>query len=60
VRFTGRECPDTPVYDRGALGAGSRIDGPAVIEQLDATSIVYPGDTAAVDTYGNLTIRIAA
>ena len=60
VRFAGKGFPDTPVYDRGALGAGSRIAGPAVIEQLDATAIVYPGDTAAVDTYGNLTIRIAA
>ena len=30
-----------------------------IIEQLDATAIVWPGDTAAVDSYGNLTIRIA-
>jgi len=59
VRFAGRAFAETPVYDRAGLGAGSRIAGPAVIEQLDATAIVHPGDTAAVDTYGNLTIRIA-
>ncbi len=60
VRFAGRAFPETPVYDRAALGAGSRIAGPAVIEQLDATAIVYPGDSAAVDAHGNLAIRIAA
>ena len=60
VRFTGRAFPDTPVYDRARLGAGDRIAGPAVVEQLDATAIVWPGDKARVDAHGNLTIRIAA
>ncbi|MCY4320231.1 MAG: hydantoinase/oxoprolinase family protein [Alphaproteobacteria bacterium] len=59
VRFAGRTFPETPVYDRTQLGAGSNITGPAVIEQLDATTVVYPGDLAAVDGCGNLNIGLA-
>jgi len=60
VRLGGRAFPETPVYDRDALGAGCRLAGPAVIEQLDATIVVYPGDTATVDSSGAIAIRIAA
>jgi N-methylhydantoinase A len=42
---------DTPVYDRDALPAGARVEGPAIIEQLDSTIVVPPGVTAAVDEH---------
>ena len=33
----------TPFYDREKLGAGNRVDGPAVIEQYDTTTVIPPG-----------------
>jgi 5-oxoprolinase (ATP-hydrolysing) len=56
-------CP-TPFYEREGLRAGDRLEGPAIIEQYDTTTIVPPGFTVDVDRLGNLVIdvtpRIAA
>ena len=57
VRFDG-EVHDTPVYRREALPAASMIDGPAVIEQMDSTVLLPPGDRAESDMLGNLVITI--
>jgi N-methylhydantoinase A len=48
------ECP---IYQRSDLSAGQRFDGPAVIEQMDTTTLVLPGMTAHVDAYGNLILE---
>ena len=32
------------------------VDGPAIVEQYDATTVVLPGHVAAVDPHGNLLI----
>ncbi|WP_238120980.1 MULTISPECIES: hydantoinase/oxoprolinase family protein [unclassified Xanthobacter] len=45
------------VFDRAALGAGSVLTGPAVVEQDDTTSIVLPGWTAITDLAGNLHLQ---
>ena len=50
---------ETPVYDRYALAAGDTIEGPAIIEEREATTIVAPGDRVAVDATGTLRIRVA-
>jgi N-methylhydantoinase A len=50
---------DCPIYDRDRLGAGVHIDGPAIVEQLDATTYVLPGQTVSVDDYGNMILREA-
>lgn len=50
---------DTPVYDRDRLRAGLVLQGPAVIEQLDATTLLYPGDRLTVDPSLNLLIELA-
>ena len=34
---------EVPLYDRATLGAGDRIDGPAIVTQLDATTLIAPG-----------------
>ncbi|KHA50907.1 hydantoinase/oxoprolinase family protein [Sulfitobacter geojensis] len=39
---------DTPIYDRATLCAGVRLSGPAVITQLDTTTIIPPGWSATV------------
>ncbi len=51
---------ETPVLERRRLAAGRSIDGPAVIEQIDCTTVVEPGQTAAVDPDGNLVIPSVA
>ncbi|MDG2204850.1 MAG: hydantoinase/oxoprolinase family protein [Alphaproteobacteria bacterium] len=51
------EFIDSPVYDRDRLRAGNIIAGPAVIEQMDSTTLLLPGQTCQVDTHSNLMIR---
>jgi N-methylhydantoinase A len=48
---------DTPVYSRARLGAGARIDGPAIVEEFGSTTVVFPGQTVEVDAHGVLIIR---
>jgi N-methylhydantoinase A/oxoprolinase/acetone carboxylase beta subunit len=52
-----RELP-TKFYAREALAAGNQIEGPAVINQYDTTTIVPPGLTAEIDRFGNILIWI--
>ena len=47
-----------PLYDRERLLAGNRIDGPAIVEQMDATTLIVPGATAIVDPYLNLLLEL--
>ena len=58
VYLGGRFRP-TPTYARAALAAGNRIEGPALIEEHAATTVLLPGDRLEVDPYGNLTIKVA-
>jgi N-methylhydantoinase A len=37
---------------------GVRFDGPAIVEQLDSTTVVEPGDRVEVDPSGNLIISV--
>ena len=48
-----------PVYDRERLRAGNRIAGPAIVEQMDATTVVLPGMVARVEPYLNLILEAA-
>jgi N-methylhydantoinase A len=47
----------TPVYAREALQPGNRFAGPAIVEQMDATTLVTPGMTARVDAWLNLILE---
>jgi N-methylhydantoinase A/oxoprolinase/acetone carboxylase beta subunit len=49
---------DTPVYERSELPAGVEFDGPAVIDQLDTTTLVPPGVRAAVDEWLNIRMEV--
>jgi N-methylhydantoinase A len=55
ARFDG-ESGDVAVYQRERLDVGHRIKGPAVIEQLDSTIVLHPGQVAEVDRFRNLHI----
>ena len=48
---------DTRIYDRAKLAPGDVVQGPAVIEQLDSTTLVWPDQTASVDGYRNLVLE---
>ena len=52
-----RQVP-TRYYDRAALEAGNRIDGPAIVNQYDTTTVVPPGVAAHVDRFGNVVIEV--
>jgi N-methylhydantoinase A len=58
VYFDDEQAQDTPVYGRDSLRAGQRIEGPAIIEQLDATSVLYPGDVAEVNASDSLIVSV--
>ncbi len=45
------------IYARDRLGAGARIDGPAILTQLDATTLLLPGQSGVVDRFGNLIVE---
>ncbi len=49
-----------PVYARDRLAPGNRIAGPAVVEQMDSTTVVLPGSAARVDAYDNLILEAVA
>nr|WP_283817965.1 hydantoinase/oxoprolinase family protein [Bradyrhizobium jicamae] len=49
---------DTPVYARNDLPCGFSFQGPAIVEQVDATTVVPPGASAEVDKYLNIIIRV--
>ncbi len=46
----------TRYYDRTALKAGNRLEGPAIVHQYDSTTVIPPGLTATVDPFGNIVI----
>ncbi len=49
---------DTPVYWRTELPTGASLEGPAIIDQLDATTVLPPGASMTVDRWGNIVMRV--
>ena len=49
----------TAIYERSRLPLGARLEGPAIVEQSDTTTVIPPGVTALVDDAGNLRLRRA-
>jgi N-methylhydantoinase A/oxoprolinase/acetone carboxylase beta subunit len=58
VYFAVAGWMDTPVFARQTLRAGHVLHGPAIIEQFDTTTVVFPGHEATVDAYGNVLIHL--
>jgi N-methylhydantoinase A len=58
VWFDGTAPTAAAVYRREQLARGQTLEGPAVIEQMDTTTIVMRGDRLRVDDFGNLAIEI--
>jgi N-methylhydantoinase A len=58
ARFNG-ETVDCPVYQRALIDVGVSFEGPAIVEQLDATTVIPIGRHARVDNFKNMRIDIA-
>ncbi|MGO7613225.1 hypothetical protein ACC689_18295 [Rhizobium ruizarguesonis] len=46
------------VYAREKLRAGNRIVGPAIVEQMDTTTVILPDTQATVDPYLNIILEV--
>jgi N-methylhydantoinase A len=57
--FFGKEhgLLNTQIYNRDLLEPEHRISGPAIVEQLDTTTVIQPEQEATVDSYRNLIVR---
>ena len=55
VYFAGRAY-DTPVFRREELAVGAKLQGPAIIQQLDTTTVLWPRQQLEVDPIGQLVL----
>ncbi len=60
VYFGPGQVLDTPVYRRVRLETGMQVEGPAIIEELTSTTVLYPGLCVSVDEYLNMEIELPA
>jgi N-methylhydantoinase A len=48
---------EATLYERAALRAGNRVTGPAIVTEMDSTTLILPGHTGEVDRFGTILIR---
>ena len=46
-----------PIFERSKLKTNNRIPGPAIVEEVDSTTVILPDYTGEVDKFGNLLLR---
>ncbi|MGE0485979.1 MAG: hydantoinase/oxoprolinase family protein [Gammaproteobacteria bacterium] len=51
---------DAPIYDRAKLARDARLYGPAIVTEMDSTTLILPGHEGRVDAHGNLLINPVA
>ena len=56
VFMDGEDMPAT-IYDRTLLKSGNAIEGPAIVVEMDSTTVILPDHTGTVDKLGNILIR---
>ena len=54
--YMAGEEHDAPIYDRGDMTAGQRIEGPAIIREATATTVIEPGWRAEMNAGGDLVL----
>ncbi len=47
------------IYERSKLRAGDRIEGPAIVVEMDSTALILPEHVAEIDRFGNILINPA-
>lgn len=58
VDFDESGVARSTIYNRDLLPAGAKFAGPAVIEESGTTTVVFPGQSVEIDSYGNIHIAI--
>jgi N-methylhydantoinase A len=56
----GEEFVPTPVYQRELIPLGAVLRGPAIINQMDSTTVAEPGDEIVIDDLGSLVVKVQA
>lgn len=56
----GKDYKEVPVYDGHRLRYGNRVEGPAIIEQVNTTTFLTPEYNALCDRYGSYTVYLRA
>jgi len=56
--YMAGKMQDAAIYDRAKLKAGNIVPGPAIVTEMDSTTLVHSGCEAAVDSHGNLIINL--
>jgi N-methylhydantoinase A len=46
------------IFERARLGAGARVEGPAIVEEPSCTTVLFPGDVLEVDRHGTLIVEV--
>lgn len=57
VHFPRHGFVDCTIYDRDALAAGQRLSGPAIVEQMDTTTVIFPDQQLECDGSGNMIVK---
>jgi N-methylhydantoinase A len=57
---SGQQPVMSPIFLRDGFKAGDRLVGPAVIEEVGATILLYPGDKMEANEFGHLVIDVAS
>ncbi len=55
--YAGGKMRKAQIYDRSKLKAGNKIEGPAVVMEMDSTTVILQGHTGSVDKFGNILIN---
>jgi N-methylhydantoinase A len=55
---SGGDWHECRIWRREALLAGNEIAGPAIVEEVSATTVLYPGDRARIDEFGSLIVEV--
>lgn len=55
--FMDGDTYEANIYDRAKLKSGNRIEGPAIITEMDSTSVILVGHAGVIDDFGNIIIR---
>jgi N-methylhydantoinase A len=57
ILLGGGTSVEATLYERERLAIGAAVDGPAIVEQFDATTVIPAGWTGRVDGYRNLILE---
>ena len=55
--FVDGSDQEAGIFDRGKLKAGNKINGPAVVTEMDSTTVILPNHVGEIDQYGNIIIQ---